>query len=607
MTTSTDPAPRLVAGRYRLGELLGRGAMGTVWSAHDEVLGRPVAVKEVVLPPGIPDAEADVLRERSLREARAIAALSHPNVVTLYDVVREGGAPFVVMELVPSQSLAEMLRGGPVPAQRVVSIGAAVAAALQAAHAAGITHRDVKPGNVLVAHDGRIKLTDFGIARNPADQTMTTTGLMLGSPAYIAPEVASGGQVTPAADLWGLGATLFAAVEGRPPYDAGDPVMTVSAVVLDEVPMPSCSGPLAEVISGLMVKDPAARMPLATVRARLGSPPAVEPSAPSGQSGTPAAPPSPPVPAPPLTSSAPQSPAAPQSSAGLKAPAEPAEPSDAGTGSTGAAPSAAEPRTTATGQLAAEPGPLPFAVPADRANTGDASQGTTDPRSVPGRRASRSDRARRTAMRALVLWTLAATLFLAAASGGFAAARIAGGMPVVPELGAASGDGAGTGLVERVVQVSEADGSEPGTFTVAVPAGWTEFRDHGVLGDDAGSVVQFVAPDGADLITVERATGFLADQDVADYLADYRRKLTQGVSDLTQSGRRALPDGTLEATFRTREGDGARQSLRRTSYLRLVPAGSDLWVLRVSMPTEREQAARTDLFEPVAAGFTPGS
>ncbi|HEY2725282.1 MAG TPA: serine/threonine-protein kinase, partial [Pseudonocardiaceae bacterium] len=244
--------------------------MGTVWSAHDEVLGRPVAIKEVLLPPGIPDAEADALRERSLREARAIAALSHPNVVTLYDVAREGGAPFVVMELVASHSLAELIRDGALPPQRVVAIGAAVAAALQAAHAAGITHRDVKPGNVLVAHDGRIKLTDFGIARNPADQTMTATGLMLGSPSYIAPEVASGGQVSAAADLWGLGATLFAAVEGRPAYDAGDPVATVSSVVLGEVPATSCTGPLAEVISGLMRKDPAARMPLSQVRRLLG-------------------------------------------------------------------------------------------------------------------------------------------------------------------------------------------------------------------------------------------------------------------------------------------------------------------------------------------------
>ncbi|MGH3673131.1 MAG: serine/threonine-protein kinase, partial [Pseudonocardiaceae bacterium] len=269
----TNPIPRLVAGRYRLGAVLGRGTMGTVWSAHDEVLGRPVAVKEVLLPPGIPDAEADALRERSLREARAIAALSHPNVVTLYDVAREGSAPFVVMELVDSRSLAELIRGGGLPDEQVTSIGAAVAAALQAAHAAGITHRDVKPGNVLVGHDGRIKLTDFGIARNPADQTLTATGLMLGSPAYIAPEIASGGRVNPASDLWGLGATLFAAVEGRPPYDAGTAMATVAAVVQDEVPTASCSGALAEVISGLMVKDPTLRMPLSQVRERLGAPP----------------------------------------------------------------------------------------------------------------------------------------------------------------------------------------------------------------------------------------------------------------------------------------------------------------------------------------------
>ncbi|HEX8933278.1 MAG TPA: serine/threonine-protein kinase, partial [Pseudonocardiaceae bacterium] len=263
----------MVAGRYRLDAVLGRGTMGTVWSAHDEVLGRPVAIKEVLLPLGIPDAEADALRERAMREARAIAALSHPNVVTLYDVAREGSAPFVVMELVASRSLAELTRDGPLPPQQVVVIGAAVAAALQAAHAAGITHRDVKPGNVLVAHDGRIKLTDFGIARNPADRTLTATGLMLGSPAYIAPEIASGGPVNPASDLWGLGATLFAAVEGRPPYDAGTAMATVAAVVQDEVPTASCSGPLAEVIGNLMVKDPARRMPLTRVRQLLGATP----------------------------------------------------------------------------------------------------------------------------------------------------------------------------------------------------------------------------------------------------------------------------------------------------------------------------------------------
>ncbi|MGB8198883.1 MAG: serine/threonine-protein kinase, partial [Pseudonocardiaceae bacterium] len=305
--------------------------MGTVWSAHDEVLGRPVAIKEVLLPPGIPQAEADALRERSLREARAIAALSHPNVVTLYDVAREGAAPFVVMELVASVSLAELVRDNALPPQRVVAIGAAVAAALQAAHAAGITHRDVKPGNVLMAHDGRIKLTDFGIARNRCDQTLTATGLMLGSPAYIAPEIASGGPVNPASDLWGLGATLFAAVEGRPPYDAGTAMATVASVVQGEVPRPSCSGALAEVISGLMIKNPARRMSLSRVRQLLGAPP--EPADPESMAPEPMAPK--PVRPIPVT---------------VLGPEKDAEKLD--------------PPRRRTGQLAAAPGPLPFAVPA---------------------------------------------------------------------------------------------------------------------------------------------------------------------------------------------------------------------------------------------------
>lgn len=232
---------RLVAGRYRLRSVLGSGSMGTVWSAYDEFLHRPVAVKEVRLPPGVPPARVTELRERTLREARAIAVLSHPNVVILHDVVREHGDPYVVMELLPSRSLAGLLsQMGRLTVAQTAAVGEAVAAALEAAHTAGITHRDVKPGNVLVSDDGRIKLTDFGIARNVSEATMTHTGMMLGSPAFIAPEVATGGPVTYTADLWGLGATLFAASEGRPPYDAdGDPLETVVSVVQGDVPRPS--------------------------------------------------------------------------------------------------------------------------------------------------------------------------------------------------------------------------------------------------------------------------------------------------------------------------------------------------------------------------------
>ena len=261
---------RLVAGRYRLRSVLGSGSMGTVWSAYDEFLHRPVAVKEVRLPPGVPPARVTELRERTLREARAIAVLSHPNVVILHDVVREHGDPYVVMELLPSRSLAGLLsQMGRLTVAQTAAVGEAVAAALEAAHTAGITHRDVKPGNVLVSDDGRIKLTDFGIARNVSEATMTHTGMMLGSPAFIAPEVATGGPVTYTADLWGLGATLFAASEGRPPYDAdGDPLETVVSVVQGDVPRPS-PGPLAPVIRGLMMKKPSERMSLAEVRRRL--------------------------------------------------------------------------------------------------------------------------------------------------------------------------------------------------------------------------------------------------------------------------------------------------------------------------------------------------
>ncbi len=551
----TNPSPRLVAGRYRLSAVLGRGTMGTVWSAHDEVLGRPVAVKEVLLPPGIPEAEADAVRERTMREARTIAALSHPNVVTLYDVAREGAAPFVVMELVASRSLAELLAQGALPPQQVIAVGAAVAAALQAAHAAGITHRDVKPGNVLMAHDGRIKLTDFGIARNPADQTLTATGLMLGSPAYIAPEIASGGPVSPAADLWGLGATLFSAVEGRPPYDAGTAMATVASVVQDEVPKPSCSGPLAEVISGLMSKEPAHRMPLSQVRQLLGAPPeptdlklAVHPvrAATSGPTTTPEKP---------LTS-------APHS-----------------------AQQAVETSRRRTGQLAADPGPLPFTV-------------ASTSKSPPAAHRVQSTGAGRR----VLLWTLAVLLFLGAATTAFALTRAAAGRSALPSLEAPTVLGSRTAdavLAPRVVQVTQADGSRPARFAISVPQDWVEFREQRALGNNSSTVMRFVSPDGAEVIAVERVIGVLPSEVADQYLSLHLRRLAQGVPELVETQRQKMSTGAIDAAFRTQEGG----ELRRTTYLRLVPAQADLWVLSVTVPTEREGAGRTKLFEPVAARF----
>ncbi|MDT7579143.1 MAG: eukaryotic-like serine/threonine-protein kinase, partial [Pseudonocardiales bacterium] len=193
-----DDQQRLIGGRYRLSAQLGSGAMGTVWSGYDEILRRRVAVKELKVPPGIPQREAFAMRERMLREARALGGLSHPNVITVYDVVDAGGEPMVVLEMVPSRNLATLIsEQGVLTTGQAAVVGFATAAALRAAHRAGITHRDVKPGNVLVAHDGQVKLTDFGIARNVADAPMTTAGLVLGSPAYIAPEIAAGQPVTP--------------------------------------------------------------------------------------------------------------------------------------------------------------------------------------------------------------------------------------------------------------------------------------------------------------------------------------------------------------------------------------------------------------------------
>ncbi len=251
----------MLAGRYRLDAVIGKGSMGTVWSATDQVLHRQVAIKEIDFPPGTPAAERAQLEHRTLREARAIAALSNPYVITLFDILTLDNGPVIVMELLHSRSLAEILRKvGRLPDGQAATVGVAVAAGLIAAHAAGITHRDVKPGNVLICDDGRIKLTDFGIARSSADPALTATGLLLGSPAYIAPEVANGVPAGPISDAWSLGGLLFACVEGRPPFDQGTAIATLTSVVKDPVPAHPHAGRLGAVVSGLLVKTPTLRM-----------------------------------------------------------------------------------------------------------------------------------------------------------------------------------------------------------------------------------------------------------------------------------------------------------------------------------------------------------
>ncbi|EFL08528.1 MULTISPECIES: serine/threonine-protein kinase [Actinomycetes] len=247
-------ADQLIADRYRLLERVGSGGMGVVWRAHDDRLGREVALKQARL--------SDVVSGRTLRrEARLAAGVLHPNVVTFFDVAVEGDELWLVMEYVPSRSLAEILAAeGRLPARTVAEIGVQIAAALGAVHGHGIVHRDVKPGNVLIASDGRAKLTDFGISRSVrTDETVTDSPLIGGTPDYLAPEVAQGHPPTAASDVFSLGATLFAAVEGAPPFSGGNEYATIRRVAEATVPRARHADGLAPTLELLMRRDPAER------------------------------------------------------------------------------------------------------------------------------------------------------------------------------------------------------------------------------------------------------------------------------------------------------------------------------------------------------------
>ena len=261
----------LVADRYRLDHRIGAGGMGYVWLAWDEVLRRNVAVKEVHLPAGLSDAEVDELHMRTLREARAAARLSHPNVVRTYDVLRTAGRPYIVMEYVQSRSLAEVIKAdGPLLPERVARIGVALLGALKAAHEAGVLHRDIKPGNVLLGADGRVVLTDFGLAVfDDVGMHLTHPGVVHGSPQFIAPERAKDGTSTAASDLWSLGATLYAAVEGQSPYARGTSYATLAALATEPPDPPRNAGPLKPILSGLLRRDPASRISIEEANGRL--------------------------------------------------------------------------------------------------------------------------------------------------------------------------------------------------------------------------------------------------------------------------------------------------------------------------------------------------
>jgi eukaryotic-like serine/threonine-protein kinase len=555
--SSTSEEPRVVAGRYRLRSVLGSGAMGTVWSAYDEFLRRPVAVKEILLPPGVTTAQADELRERTLREARAIAVLSHPNVIVLHDVARENDEPFVVMELLPSHSLAELLREhGPLGVEQAAAVGEAVAAALEAAHDAGITHRDVKPGNVLVAEDGRIKLTDFGIARNVSEATMTRTGMTLGSPSYIAPEVASGRAVTPAADLWGLGATLFHAVEGRPPYDAdGDPLETVGKVVKGKVPRPS-PGPLAPVITGLMAKEPDKRISLREVRHQLY----------------------------PLITKAPRVLFGPEmfrQASGRRAEATDTREIEAKAATPAEGPEPeSQPGKPAEGgsQLAADPGPLPF---------------VSAPAPAPPVRQGRSVTA------TAVLTSASILLFLISAVGGFVAARAIGGQSIFPAAHQdmpVSEEPAPTTFVRR-----DANASGQATFSISVPVDWQEFTSSRT-GDGGltSTLVQWISPDGSRMLTVGHLPGYFNRYTVDNYLVGLRHIHGFHEVHTTETAE------TITIEYRALDtGDGTQVS--RTTFAKIFRANSSdtsLWAVSVTVPTSEEDAAQAALYDRMVPTFT---
>ncbi|WP_285638725.1 serine/threonine-protein kinase [Lentzea sp. NBRC 102530] len=265
---------RLVAGRYATIRELGRGGMGVVWLAEDKVIGRQVALKEL----------RTTETERVLREARTAGRLNSPNVVGIYDVIVEHGATYLVMELVEAPTLSQVMTRRQLTEDEVADIGLQVLNALEAAHAAGIVHRDVKPSNIMVLPDGRVKLADFGIARAMDDSGLTATGGIMGSPGYMAPELFAGKQPSPASDLWALGATMFHAVEGRSPFQRDTTAATMHAIMYEEPVLHRTSGPLADTIMALLTQDDTRRLTAAQLKLRLsGATTVVKPHTPSEQ------------------------------------------------------------------------------------------------------------------------------------------------------------------------------------------------------------------------------------------------------------------------------------------------------------------------------------
>ncbi|MET7773561.1 protein kinase [Nocardia sp. NPDC005366] len=264
---------QLIAEHYRLVERIGSGGTGVVWRAVDERLQRSVAVKQIHIQPSLPEAERDVVRQRAIREARNAARFQHPNAIVVFDITEHDGDPCLVMEFMKSKSLAAVLSAqGTLPLTQVARIGEQVASALISAHQAGIVHRDVKPGNILLDDNGTVKITDFGISRATGDVTLTETGLICGTAAYLAPEVARGSDPTPAADVFALGATLFHALEGEPPYGASaNPLAVLYAAANGQVSEPRNAGAATDFLLQLLSPDPENRPTMRVAREQLAA------------------------------------------------------------------------------------------------------------------------------------------------------------------------------------------------------------------------------------------------------------------------------------------------------------------------------------------------
>ncbi|RPF27070.1 serine/threonine-protein kinase [Georgenia muralis] len=272
----SEPQP-LIAGRYRPVRVIATGGMGVVWEAWDERLERTVAIKQLHTAPGLPEAEAELAKSRAMREARITARLHHPHAVPVFDAVEHEGRPCLIMPFLPSTPLSAVLRErGPLPVADVARLGAQVASALAAAHGLGIVHRDVKPGNILITDDGAAHISDFGISHAMGDPTLTATGMVHGTPAFLAPEVARGGDATFASDVFSLGATLYAALEGRPPFGAEpNSIALLHKVAAAEVEPPTRAGPLTPFLLRMLSAETAERPTMEAVAAHLAATAAV--------------------------------------------------------------------------------------------------------------------------------------------------------------------------------------------------------------------------------------------------------------------------------------------------------------------------------------------